>query len=71
MKMSKLQKLPKKIIQYFSEVKSEMEKVAWPTRQETLRHTGTVIVISFVVAIFLGGIDYILNILLQQLISRS
>ena len=48
-----------------------MEKVAWPTRQETLRHTGTVIVISFVVAIFLGGIDYILNILLQQLISRS
>ena len=71
MKKSKLQDLPKKIKKYFLEVKSEMKKVVWPTRQETLRYTATVIAISFVVAIFLGGIDYLLNIGLKQLISLS
>ena len=39
------------------EVKIEMKKVSWPTTKETTKNTMAVIGISFVVAIFLGGLD--------------
>ncbi|MFA6437600.1 MAG: preprotein translocase subunit SecE [Candidatus Paceibacterota bacterium] len=70
MKLSKLQNFPKKIVSYFKEVKSEMAKVSWPTRKETVRYTITVIGISFVVSIFLGGLDYLFNLSVQQIINR-
>jgi preprotein translocase subunit SecE len=70
MKLSKLQNFPKKAVNYFKEVKSEMAKVSWPTRKETVRYTVTVIGISFVVSIFLGGLDYLFNLVIQQIITR-
>jgi len=70
MKLSKLQNFPQKTINYFKEVKSEMAKVSWPTRKETVRYTVTVIGISFVVSVFLGGLDYLFNLAIQQIASR-
>jgi len=57
-----------KIITYLKEVRLEMKKVNWPTRQETLRYTLIVIGISAAVAIFLGGIDFIFTTFLNKLI---
>ncbi|MBI3385321.1 preprotein translocase subunit SecE [Candidatus Gottesmanbacteria bacterium] len=48
---------------FFSEVKAELAKVVWPSKEETIRLTGIVIVISLVVGLFIGALDYILTIL--------
>ena len=47
-----------KIITFLKEVKLEMKKVNWPTRENVIRYTLIVIVSSLVVAIFLGGLDF-------------
>ena len=60
--------LPKRINTFLKEVRLELKKVNWPTRKETLRDTLIVIAISVVVAIFLGGIDFIITRILDRFI---
>ena len=47
-----------KIIQFFRDVRAEMTKVIWPSRQDTIRYTATVIVFSLVLAAILGAADF-------------
>lgn len=42
---------------FFSEVAMELRKVTWPTREETIRLTAAVIIISVAVGLFVGGLD--------------
>lgn len=58
-----------KLISYFKESRDELRRVVWPTRKETMRNTLLVIGISLGVAAFLGLIDYLLNFVLQRLIT--
>ena len=53
---------------FFKEVRLEIKKVNWPTRQETLRYTLIVIGISVAVAAYLGGLDYIFTQLLNKFV---
>ena len=55
---------------FLKEVRDELKKVVWPTRDEVIRLTGVVILISIVVGIFLGGTDFILTKLIGLLITR-
>ena len=57
-----------KISKFLKEVKMEIKKVNWPTRQETIRYTLIVVAVSLVVAGFLGGLDLIFLRLLNQFI---
>ena len=54
----------------FSGLKDEIKQVTWPTRQEAVQLTATVITISLIVALFVGIIDFslakILEVLSQQ-----
>lgn len=68
--MNKIQGLFKKIIPFFKDVQLEVKKVNWPTRKETLKYTVIVIVVSAVVAAFLGGLDFIFSVLINKLIIR-
>ena len=61
-------KLFTKIITFLKEVRLEMKKVNWPTRQETIRYTVIVIGISAAVAAFLGTLDFIFTTLLNKFI---
>jgi len=45
-------------VQFTREAWSELKKVVWPTKKEVIRITFAVIVLSLLVAAFLGGIDY-------------
>jgi len=47
-----------KIKIYLKEVRVEMAKVNWPTREETINFTMVVIGVSAAVAVFLGALDY-------------
>jgi preprotein translocase subunit SecE len=53
---------------FLGEVRSELEKVTWPTNQVVLRLTATVIIISVIVGTYLGGADYIFTNLLGFLV---
>ena len=57
-----------KIITFLKEVKLEIKKVNWPTRQQAIRYTLIVIGVSFALAIFLGGLDFIFTFLLNKFI---
>ena len=58
----------KKSIFFLQEVKTEIKKVSWPTRKETIRYTLIVIGISMVLALYLGFFDFIFNFLLRNFI---
>jgi len=58
-----------KIITYIKESKDELKKVVWPSRKETIKYTMLVIGISVVTAIFLGAVDFGLNIVVEQVIK--
>ncbi len=58
----------KKIPNFFSEVRTEMKKVSWPTRQETIKNTVLVISVSIVTAIFLGGLDALFAWIINKII---
>lgn len=47
-----------KIVAYFRTAKAEMEKVSWPTRQETIRYSGLVIGLSVAIAAFFAALDF-------------
>lgn len=57
-----------KISNFLKEVASEVKKVNWPTQKETVRYTLIVIGISIVVALFLGGLDFVFTSLLNKFI---
>lgn len=42
---------------FVKEVVAELKKVTWPTREETIKLTVVVIVISIVVGAYIGGLD--------------
>jgi preprotein translocase subunit SecE len=50
-----------RITTFLSEVRVEMGKVSWPTREQLLRYTGIVLAICLFFAVFLGGIDTLLT----------
>ncbi len=54
---------------FLKETRDELKKVVWPTRDEVIRLTSVVIIVSVLVGVFLGGIDYILTNLLTLLIK--
>lgn len=59
---------PKKIINYFKEVKTETKKVNWPTKKEATKYTLIVIAVIVVVSVFLGFFDIIFTLILDKFI---
>jgi len=57
-----------KIKIFCKEIWTEGRKVDWPTRQETLRYTAIVIIISVAVAGFLGLLDMVFFKIIGQFI---
>ena len=60
-----------KIIQFFIEVKSELQKVVWPSRKDTIKYTLVVLLFSLLIAAILGATDIGLTKLLQKVVTRQ
>lgn len=56
------------LLTYLKEVRLEVKKVNWPTRDQVLRYTLIVVAVSFAVAAFLGGLDFVFTTLLDRFI---
>lgn len=55
-------------VQFFREVKVELQKVTFPTRQETIGSTLVVLVLTIVIALYLGFSDWALARIVQVLL---
>jgi preprotein translocase subunit SecE len=55
----------KKLVEFLSDVKRELKKVAWPTRSETLASTWVVIALTFIFSIFFFLCDSALMLLMK------
>lgn len=53
---------------YLKELRREFQRINWPTRSQALRMSLVVIVISLVVAAFLGLLDFVFSVALKKII---
>jgi preprotein translocase subunit SecE len=53
--------LGRRVRNFIGESQFELRKVVWPTREETIKTTGIIIVVVFVIALLLGLIDLLLK----------
>jgi preprotein translocase subunit SecE len=56
-------------IEYIRQVKSEMKKVTWPTKQETITSTIAVFIMVLIAAVFLFTADQVLSYFVKLLLS--
>jgi preprotein translocase SecE subunit len=56
---------------YFVDTVAELQKVAWPTREETLRLTYIVLAATAITAIILGIISFVFSLVTQQVANPS
>ena len=59
--MEKIKEIFQKMIRFLRDAKAELKKVTWPDKKQTLASTSVVLIIVFIVAAYLGIIDYILS----------
>jgi preprotein translocase subunit SecE len=57
-------------IRFIREVIAELKKVTWPTREETIKLTVIVIVISIIVAFYIGGLDLLFVNITTKIFTR-
>lgn len=55
---------------FLKEVRTELNKVVWPTRMQAAKLTTVVIGVSIVVAIFIGVLDFVFTKLMEIVVAR-
>ena len=55
-------------LQFLREVKVELKKVVWPTRKQTLTSTVVVLILTMIIATFLGVVDIGLSSLVRVIL---
>jgi preprotein translocase subunit SecE len=56
-------------LKFLQEVRQEAGKITWPTRQETMISTIMVLIMVVVASLFFLGVDWILSVLVQWMLS--
>jgi len=54
-----------KVTTFFTEVRAEMQKVTWPTREELIGSTSVVLMTMLILSAFIGIMDFIMSGLLR------
>ena len=57
----------KKIKSSLTDVKNEAKKVTWPSKKITIKDSFVIIIISLTTAAFLGGVDYVLSLIIENI----
>jgi preprotein translocase subunit SecE len=56
-------------VQFLRDVRSELRKVTFPSRKETLASTVVVLVVVFIIAVYLGIVDFGLSLILSSILK--
>jgi preprotein translocase subunit SecE len=59
-----------KFWQFIKDVRVEFTKVSWPSREELVQSTLVVMVVSLIVAAFIGVVDRILSVSVTYFLGR-
>lgn len=57
-------------LRFLDEVRGELTKVTWPTRNQTIKLTIIVIVVSVVVSAYAFGLDLMFQEIIKQLLTK-
>ncbi|MDQ3136419.1 MAG: preprotein translocase subunit SecE [Gemmatimonadota bacterium] len=55
---------------FLAGVRDELKKVTWPTREELIKATRMIVILSIVLGITIGLMDYLLQLILVEGIAR-
>ncbi len=58
-----------RITEYFKETRTELKHVIWPTRRQTVYYALIVIILSVIIAYYLGVFDFLFSQGLQKVIG--
>ena len=67
--MDRMKNLSADAAQFARDVESEAKRITWPSRQETIKSTIAVVVISAIFATFLGAVDYLFSWVIRMILS--
>jgi len=56
---------------FLKEIRTEIKKVNWPTKRETIRYTLIVLGVSVAVALYLGAVEFIFTDLMNCFIFKG
>ncbi len=59
---------PVRIKKFLDEVRAEFGKIVWPSGKATLGLTGIVILLTIIIAVYLGSVDLLLGKLVSYLL---
>ncbi|MCX6721450.1 MAG: preprotein translocase subunit SecE [Candidatus Staskawiczbacteria bacterium] len=62
--------ITQKLNLFFKEVWVEMRRVSWLSQKEIIRYTLIVLGVTVVVAVFLGGLDFIFTEIIKRIILK-
>ncbi|MEK7550784.1 MAG: preprotein translocase subunit SecE [Patescibacteria group bacterium] len=60
----------RKVISFISEVRVELTHVTWPKREEVIKLTLIVFILSGVIGGYVGSFDYLFTKLLEVVVSK-
>ncbi len=67
--MEKVKIFIQNAVEFFREVKVELQKVTFPTRQETVGSTIVVLILTIIMAVYLGFSDWALARIVKLLLQ--
>ena len=67
--MAEEKKVSKDRGKWFREMRSELKKVVWPTGKDTAKNTGTVLLCSLCVGVFIWVFDAVAVLAVKTLVS--
>jgi preprotein translocase subunit SecE len=62
-------KITDRVKEYFIDTRGELRKVTWPTRKQATNLTLIVLAVTLVMALFLGGVDWVFANLIALILS--
>ncbi|MCI0453445.1 MAG: preprotein translocase subunit SecE [Candidatus Dadabacteria bacterium] len=67
--MERINQLIANTAQFVKDVDVEIKRISWPSLKESIRSTGAVIVITIILASFLGAIDFLFSLVVKHVLS--
>ena len=60
----------KSLISYLKNVRGEFAHIVWPKPRQALIHTGLILLISVIVGLFIGLLDYVFTSVVGTIVNR-
>jgi len=58
-----------KFFSFFTETKQELNRVNWPSKDELIQSTWLVIVVTMILAVFIGALDMVFSYLVRLILG--